>query len=1492
MLINRIRKTISALLCAIMIMSVLPSGVFAVSDSGLTDLLTRAGQLICADGTGLSRRQVKAAYDQGLAVSANTNAVSSETEKAKETLSDAIEGYKTMTDFSRVEIGGFSSWNDEVVSSFTDTKGCAVFYSSKAAAPNADFSVMVATAGSDTAYFSNASSACDIYGNSPFGVDLSGTDGIRVWVDAADLSLAETVSFSVGLRGNLASNTFVTQDIPLRKGYYTVSWSMFSPAADSLGQSPDLTGNMNFFAVSFGGVKSGFVGYVSDLHCFAESTPGYNMPEYSEEPVTTVTSLKTYKIVDRTSGLALGISADMSETQTRGDNDPYIVVIPYDAQLVMEERKESSMQEWQICLMSNGTYRIVNKATSAFLVSISSGTSYKPGLGTLLRMDDSTQTFKLAKKSGGYTISTNTTARSYLQYRYGNIAFSSASSPIWDLYECNHGEWVEVWGDEFDGEEVDRTKWRIYESAHRGDTEPVYFTSNPENVCTEDGNLVIRTKIENYNGYPVTGAYITTEGKYAVSYGKIEMRAKLPYGYWMWPALWMMGYDGGWPECGEIDIMELVGGGNEDKKVYGTLHWLSEEGKRSKGVEFYNTERLADEYHTYAAEWENDQLRIYFDGMQYMSLMLNTDTQRWGFGDNPHYLILNTSVRGPGDNRLYDNTASSSEYFIDYVRVSKRTDAVMPDETPDYCYSEQVTSIPDNDDFIWYTAGFEASPKGNYVASADSRGVVRLFNPRTGELVKRVPTGVHSNITFLKYSGSGKYLAVGTRCSEVAVYADQELNTRSFFTVPGTFVEAMEFSADDSRLYIGGKNLNDSMMPGDNRYLFIYSSASGMLLDKIRVDSDIRTISASDDGKYIAAGFTNGSVIVYNSKDCSVVNTLKCDGQIRKVGFVTGTDELFACSETGEIVRYDAVNNKTTAVMDNPAKVSVKRFAVSPDRTKIAVTTSSNFAMLFDANSGKLISLLSGFGQLTSDVAFSPDGNRLAVCSFDGTIRLYDDCGGLLDILYSNTGNKGRSINNICFTNDSSRIFAGLNYENKAVYTCKVMTETDRTPLIDAITAIDGTDLSQYTENSVNALNAARDAGSELLTKSYVSDEEIAGAVSEITRAFNHLGRLPGSGGSINGFEGWNSGDLSQMSKSKCLISLVTSASAITPNVTQSVCVNPTSTTAWDFYNYTSDGDTAGQNPFGLDLNEYTGIRFWAKGMTKEQTNGKVYIGYTGETGSFLYSATLPTITLSGLYMEIPFSDFEHVSGEETLDLSKLNTIGFSGKGAKSMFYFTELSAYSIPGEMPVITGIEDGAVYDITSADPPSAGWDIGTGYLDGSAYTQGTPVTVPGEHTLIVNNKGTEKDISFTVTDSTPYPAISGAADHGVFDLAKGEKVQPSWDTGTAELNGEAYDGTAIDAVGEYELVVTNRFKKTSVRFVVVDTSGANVPEYTPGDFDSDGQITVADALAALRIAAKLAAEDDVSIAIGDIDKDGHVTVADALAILRVAAKLVDHL
>ena len=139
----------------------------------------------------------------------------------------------------------------------------------------------------------------------------------------------------------------------------------------------------------------------------------------------------------------------------------------------------------------------------------------------------------------------------------------------------------------------------------------------------------------------------------------------------------------------------------------------------------------------------------------------------------------------------------------------------------------------------------------------------------------------------------------------------------------------------------------------------------------------------------------------------------------------------------------------------------------------------------------------------------------------------------------------------------------------------------------------------------------------------------------------------------------------------------------------------------------------------------------------------------------------------------------------------------------------------------------------------------------------------------------------IEFTPTATTPK--VSGVENGVVYDLADGYP-KATWSTeATATLNGEEYlKDTEITSVGEYKLVVTNDNVVVEVSFSVVDS------RTIPGDVDRDNNITVADALAILRVAAKLAVPEDSLFVVMDMDKDNEITVADALAVLRIAAKL----
>ena len=257
--------------------------------------------------------------------------------------------------------------------------------------------------------------------------------------------------------------------------------------------------------------------------------------------------------------------------------------------------------------------------------------------------------------------------------------------------------------------------------------------------------------------------------------------------------------------------------------------------------------------------------------------------------------------------------------------------------------------------------------------------------------------------------------------------------------------------------------------------------------------------------------------------------------------------------------------------------------------------------------------------------------------------------------------------------------------------------------------------------------------------------------------------------------------------------------------------------------------------------------------------------------------------TANGLMVEVDGSGnvrirrYDFITGAE-YSWFIINADGSSAENYSAGYY-----------EAPVVN-IADGAEFDVAEGAPVMTWLQDGEkAMLDGEPCEYGASVTEAGQHTLVVTAGDKQTSVTFTVIDNTEEPVVS-IEDGAEFDLyTADEPIAATWtpEEATATLNGEAYTaGTEISEVGEYALIVTNGTKSVTVNFTVLDSR----PPYKKGDFNGNGKIEVDDALAALRIAARLAEETPESILIGDTDGDGHVTVADALAILRVAAKLAD--
>lgn len=234
----------------------------------------------------------------------------------------------------------------------------------------------------------------------------------------------------------------------------------------------------------------------------------------------------------------------------------------------------------------------------------------------------------------------------------------------------NH-EWTLIWQDEFDGPKIDRTRWQLdvgYTGAANAELE--IYTDRPENAYIENNCLVIAAREEAYQNYRYTSARLKTHGLHSWTYGRLEARIKIPTGQGIWPAFWMLGDDVkalGWPECGEIDIMENIG--KLPDTVRGTLHGPGY--FRDDGIWADYTladQRFADDFHIFAVEWEPGGIRWYVDNTHYNTITPQDVPGKWVF-DHPFFIILNVAVGGswPG---YPDETTQFPQYMlVDYVRV-------------------------------------------------------------------------------------------------------------------------------------------------------------------------------------------------------------------------------------------------------------------------------------------------------------------------------------------------------------------------------------------------------------------------------------------------------------------------------------------------------------------------------------------------------------------------------------------------------------------------------------------------------------------------------------------------------------------------------------------------------------------------------------------------------------------------------------------------------
>ncbi|MCL4105724.1 UNVERIFIED_CONTAM: hypothetical protein GTU68_028601 [Idotea baltica] len=297
-----------------------------------------------------------------------------------------------------------------------------------------------------------------------------------------------------------------------------------------------------------------------------------------------------------------------------------------------------------------------------FTINASNATSYRVLINEE-NLDLSENTFRYTfTKKGTHDYSVIVSA-------YNEVGFTSTT---YDLTVYVLDELALVWQDEFDQNGApDVSKWGY--NIGRGDNgwgngESQYYTDRLDNATVENGVLKITAKKEEFQGSQYTSARLLTEGKFDFTYGRIDVRAKLPSGGGVWPAIWMLGSkisSVGWPACGEIDIMEYVG--NNPGQISSALHTSSSFGAtiNHKAVSISNE---TTEFHLYSMIWTEESITFLLDDIAYYSYNPSTkNAQTWPFTDK-QFIILNIAVGGSLGGNI-DPDFGTSVMEVDYVRV-------------------------------------------------------------------------------------------------------------------------------------------------------------------------------------------------------------------------------------------------------------------------------------------------------------------------------------------------------------------------------------------------------------------------------------------------------------------------------------------------------------------------------------------------------------------------------------------------------------------------------------------------------------------------------------------------------------------------------------------------------------------------------------------------------------------------------------------------------
>jgi beta-glucanase (GH16 family) len=260
---------------------------------------------------------------------------------------------------------------------------------------------------------------------------------------------------------------------------------------------------------------------------------------------------------------------------------------------------------------------------------------------------------------------------------FAMLLLTTSACDTVDTQQLAERSYTLVWSDEFNGEagaSPNSEYWNFNIGTGQngwGNQELQYYTDRPSNVSMNgSGQLVITARREAMGGMPFTSARINTMEKFEHAYGRVEARIQNPYGPGLWPAFWMLGSnfgEVGWPQSGEIDIMEMRG--QQPSVIHGSLHGPGYSGGNPiSGSYGLPNGRFDADFYLYAVEWTPDRIDFFVNETLYNRVSKKDVPGEWVF-DQPFFLILNVAVGGNYVGFPVDETPFPQQMKVDYVRV-------------------------------------------------------------------------------------------------------------------------------------------------------------------------------------------------------------------------------------------------------------------------------------------------------------------------------------------------------------------------------------------------------------------------------------------------------------------------------------------------------------------------------------------------------------------------------------------------------------------------------------------------------------------------------------------------------------------------------------------------------------------------------------------------------------------------------------------------------